>query len=80
METILIRSEPPHEMFHMFTILSLSYSLILINIKLWAFIISLCSGVGITRSPALPSGGRAVRVLLMMLRSFLPSREGIGSK
>lgn len=40
-ETILIWSEPPHKMFYTFTVLSLIYSLIFINITLWAFIIAL---------------------------------------
>lgn len=36
-------SEPPHKMFYAFTVLSLIYSLIFINITLQAFIIALCT-------------------------------------
>lgn len=41
LKTLLIWSEPPHKVFYMFTALTLIYSLIFINVTLWAFIIAL---------------------------------------
>lgn len=40
-EAVWIWSEPPYKMFYMFTVLSLIYSPVSMNITLWAFIIAL---------------------------------------